>query len=51
MYASGSATETAALVEIDAIIDPRDTSKVVLSALLSANGKDRHGDRRYVDVW
>ena len=51
MYARGSATETAAFVEIDAIIDPRETRKVVLSALSAANGKERRGDRRYVDVW
>jgi acetyl-CoA carboxylase carboxyltransferase component len=51
MYARGSATETAAFVEIDAIIDPRETRKVVLSALSSADDKERRGDRRYVDVW
>lgn len=51
MYAQGKATEAAAFVEIDAVIDPRETRDVISKALLSAAKKPRPQGRRYVDVW
>ena len=51
MYAQGKATEAAAFVEIDAVIDPRETRDVISKALLSADRKPGTQGRRYVDVW
>ncbi|MCP4669267.1 MAG: carbamoyl-phosphate synthase large subunit, partial [Deltaproteobacteria bacterium] len=53
MYEVGKATEAAAHLEIDAIIDPADTRKVILSALASApQATSSHGKRRtFVDTW
>ncbi len=51
MYAQGKATEAAAFVEIDAVIDPRETRDEVSKTLLSAARKSKPRGRRYVDVW
>lgn len=53
MYEVGKATEAAAHLEIDAVIDPADTRKVILRALASApKAKSSHGKRRtFVDTW
>ena len=51
MYAKGTAVETAAFVEVDAVIDPAKTRQVVLSALLAANPNDDRANTRFVDVW
>ena len=53
MYKAGKATEAAAHLEIDAVIDPADTRKVILRALASApKAKSSHGKRRtFVDTW
>ena len=53
MYEEGRATETAANLEIDAVIDPADTRKVISIALTSApKTKFSHRKRRnFVDVW
>ena len=50
-YAKGKATEAAAFVEIDAVIDPRETRDVISKALLAASNKTKSVRRRYVDVW
>ncbi len=52
-YDMGKATEAAAHLEIDAVIDPGDTRKVILRALSSApEPKMAHGKRlRFVDTW
>ena len=52
MYRAGKATEAAAHLEIDAVIDPADTRKVILRALNAApEAKPPHGKRRaFVDV-
>jgi acetyl-CoA carboxylase carboxyltransferase component len=53
MYEAGKATEAAAHLEIDAVIDPADTRKVILSALASAlRAESCHRRRRtFVDAW
>ncbi|MCJ7685618.1 MAG: carbamoyl-phosphate synthase large subunit, partial [Desulfobacteraceae bacterium] len=53
MYEAGKATEAAVHLEIDAVIDPADTRKVILRALTSApKAKSSHGKRRtFVDSW
>jgi len=52
-YELGKATEAATHLEIDAVIDPADTRKVILTALSSApKPKHTHGKRRaFVDTW
>ena len=49
----GKATEAAAHLEIDAVIDPADTRAVIIRALNSApEPRPRHGKRRtFVDTW
>jgi len=51
LYAKGTAVETAAFVEVDAVIDPVKTRQVVLNALLAANRKGERSNTRFVDVW
>jgi acetyl-CoA carboxylase carboxyltransferase component len=53
MYEKGKATEAAVHLELDAVIDPADTRKVILKALASApKPKPSHGKRRtFVDTW
>ena len=53
MYEIGKATEAAAHLEIDAVIDPADTRDVVLKAFNSTTGqKIPKGQRRnFVDTW
>ena len=53
MYEIGKATEAAAHLEIDAVIDPADTRNVVLRAIHSASRVKRPpGQRRnFVDTW
>jgi acetyl-CoA carboxylase carboxyltransferase component len=53
MYEVGKATEAAAHLEIDAVIDPADTRKVILRALASASKpRSSRGKRRtFVDTW
>jgi acetyl-CoA carboxylase carboxyltransferase component len=53
MYEIGKATEAAAHLEIDAVIDPADTREVILKAINSANRiKRSRGQRRnFVDTW
>ena len=53
MYEIGKATEAAAHLEIDAVIDPADTREVVLKALTSACGqkKSKGQKRNFVDTW
>jgi acetyl-CoA carboxylase carboxyltransferase component len=52
-YDMGKATEAAAHLEIDAVIDPADTRAVILRALSSApDPKTPHAKRtRFVDTW
>ena len=46
MYEAGKATEAAAHLEIDAVIDPADTRKVIVRALTSApKARSSHGKR------
>ena len=53
MYEVGKATEAAAHLEIDAVIDPADTRRVILRALSSApEPRSSHRKRlRFVDTW
>ena len=53
MYEIGKATEAAAHLEIDAVIDPADTREVILKAINSApKPKRSHRQRRnFVDTW
>ena len=53
MYEIGKATEAAAHLEIDAVIDPADTREVILKAINSTPGPEQsHRQRRnFVDTW
>ena len=53
MYEIGKASEAAAHLEIDAVIDPADTREVILKAIDAASKTKRsHGQRRnFVDTW
>ena len=53
MYEIGKASEAAAFLEIDAVIDPADTRETVLKAINSAGRrhKDRPQRRNFVDTW
>jgi acetyl-CoA carboxylase carboxyltransferase component len=51
LYAKGAATEIASFVEIDAVIDPRDTRQRIVVALQTASGQKPGSVRPYVDVW
>ncbi len=53
LYELGKATESAAALEIDAVIDPVNTRKVVLQALAAARNQYRNRPRRrnMVDTW
>ncbi len=53
MYEVGKATEAAAHLEIDAVIDPADTRALIIRALNSApDPRPKHGKRRtFVDTW
>ena len=53
MYEIGKASEAAAHLEIDAVIDPADTREVIIRALAAApRPRSRHGKRRtFVDTW
>ena len=53
MYEIGKATEAAAHLEIDAVIDPADTRKVVLKAINSApeTNQSKRPRRNFVDTW
>ncbi len=52
-YEMGKAIEAAAHLEIDAVIDPADTRKVILRALSSASERKIPRDKRgrFVDTW
>ena len=53
MYEIGKASEAAAYLEIDAVIDPADTRQVVLKAIASASS-DRISTaqrRNFIDTW
>ena len=53
MYEAGKATEAAAYLEIDAVIDPAETRKVVLNAFNSASNVEQpfRQRRHFIDVW
>jgi len=53
MYEIGKATEAAAHLEIDAVIDPADTREVILKAINTASKTKRsHSKRRhFIDTW
>jgi acetyl-CoA carboxylase carboxyltransferase component len=53
MYEIGKATEAAAHLEIDAVIDPADTREVVLKAINSTGSRKTPTIRRrkFVDTW
>ena len=53
LYEQGKATESAATLEIDAVIDPIDTRKVILQALSAATNsyKQKPKRRNMVDTW
>ncbi len=51
LYAQGTAVEAASFVEIDAVIDPRETRQVILGALPKRVENRRRREHRFVDVW
>ena len=53
LYELGKATESAAALEIDAVIDPIDTRKVILQALAAARNSYRSKPQRrnMIDTW
>ena len=52
LYTKGKAVEAAAFLEVDAVIDPSETRRVVTAALASADGRPPHVERkRFVDPW
>jgi acetyl-CoA carboxylase carboxyltransferase component len=53
MYEVGKATEAAAYLEIDAVIDPADTRNVVLNAINSASKTKQpfRQRRNFIDTW
>lgn len=53
LYEIGKATEAAAHLEIDAVIDPADTREVIIKALNSASSENRRRKprRNFVDAW
>lgn len=51
LYAQGTATEIASFVEIDAVIDPRETRQLVLKTLQAPGNRKRRDRRQFVDVW
>jgi len=52
LYEKGKATEAASFLEIDAVIDPADTRRVIVAALASARKKGPTSRRqRFVDTW
>ncbi len=50
MYNMGKATEAAAFLEIDGVIDPADSRKVISCALQAASAK-KNKQHRFVDTW
>ncbi|MEM8933272.1 MAG: carboxyl transferase domain-containing protein, partial [Acidobacteriota bacterium] len=50
LYDQGKAIETAAFLEIDAVIDPADTRRVITSVLTSPRAP-RPDRQRFVDTW
>ncbi|MCB2186545.1 MAG: biotin carboxylase [Deltaproteobacteria bacterium] len=53
MYQKGKATEAAAFLELDAVIDPADTRAAILQTLDSAGQTPRRaaGRRKFIDTW
>lgn len=53
MYEAGKATEAAAHLEIDAVIDPADTRKVILKAINETQNShwSQRQRRNFVDTW
>jgi acetyl-CoA carboxylase carboxyltransferase component len=51
LYAQGTAIEAASFVEIDAVIEPRDTRRVIVDALPENSPGHRRRGHRFVDVW
>ena len=50
-YERGKATNMASLLEIDAVIDPAETRRWIVSGLRSACTTTRNAPRRFVDTW
>ena len=52
LYEQGKAIEAASFLEIDAVIDPADTRRVIAAALASGHEKTRRSrPSRFVDTW
>ena len=52
LYRQGRATEAASFLEIDGVIDPAETRRVIVSALTSAHKKTPGAESRgFVDTW
>ena len=52
MYNQGKATEAASFLEIDAVIDPKDSRKVIINAINAARKKGHNqSGQRFVDTW
>ena len=50
-YKHGKAINTGAYLEIDEVIDPKDTRKWIVTGLLSNAGKEKQSGRGFVDTW
>lgn len=50
-YERGHAINTAAAVEIDAVIDPAETRKWIAQGIASAEVRGRRARRGFVDAW
>ena len=51
MYEAGKATEAAAHLEIDAVIDPADTRRELAGMLARLPQRGESAARRFVDTW
>ncbi|MEK7695120.1 MAG: hypothetical protein AAB419_06850, partial [Pseudomonadota bacterium] len=50
-YERGHAINTAAAVEIDAVIDPAETRKWIAQGIASADVRSRRARQSFVDAW
>ncbi len=52
-YARGKALSTATYFEVDEVIDPADSRRFIVTALLSAKPRPRNGHKRRpnIDTW
>jgi acetyl-CoA carboxylase carboxyltransferase component len=51
LYAEGKAINMASCLEVDAVIDPRDTRAWLLRGLGAARNRRERAERHFVDTW